>query len=271
MPETGNTLLGLVAFVVPGFVTLTIAERTHAVREDVSPFERLLQALYYSVLVYLSLGLLAVVLDAASSFGTDDIKRIFGGTAGLATTTLAAVLALLVFPMAIATASRLWLTHDPWGVRACLLRRLGVSPTHRTASPWAHLFEQRIAAYLRIWLDDGSVVGGYYGPGSAAAYGAGEDGLFLRELHALDSEHWFGPALPRTLGAWIPRERIIRLEVYAVSDEQQREVLTGWSAAGRSDSATARCSRRTRRVHAGSDGDAADSTSQAAAGTTRDT
>ena len=63
-PETGTALLILAVFVLPGFVTLLLRERMFAVRGEDTPFERLLNALYYSALVY------AVALGGQSSFWT---------------------------------------------------------------------------------------------------------------------------------------------------------------------------------------------------------
>jgi hypothetical protein len=51
-PQTGTALLILALFVLPGFVTLLIRERTYAVRGEDTPFKRLLNALYYSALIY---------------------------------------------------------------------------------------------------------------------------------------------------------------------------------------------------------------------------
>lgn len=51
-PATGTALLLLVAFVLPGFITLVARESTYVVREAVTPFERLLLSLSYSVRIY---------------------------------------------------------------------------------------------------------------------------------------------------------------------------------------------------------------------------
>lgn len=51
-PQTGTALLLIAIFVLPGFVTLLIRERTYRVKDQDSPFERLLNALYFSSIVY---------------------------------------------------------------------------------------------------------------------------------------------------------------------------------------------------------------------------
>ncbi len=63
-PETGTALLILAVFVLPGFVTLLLRERMFAVRGEDTQFERLLNALYYSALIY------AIVFAAGATSGT---------------------------------------------------------------------------------------------------------------------------------------------------------------------------------------------------------
>lgn len=55
-PQTGTALLLIAVFVLPGFVTLLIRERTYRVKDQDSPFERLLNALYFSSIVYVVLA-----------------------------------------------------------------------------------------------------------------------------------------------------------------------------------------------------------------------
>jgi hypothetical protein len=47
-PATGTALLILVAFVLPGFITLVARETTYVMRDAATPFERLLLSLSYS-------------------------------------------------------------------------------------------------------------------------------------------------------------------------------------------------------------------------------
>src|SRR5919108_5739566 len=102
-PTTGNALLILVAFVLPGFVALLVGERTHLVPRNRTPFELLLMATYYSVVCW---GIIAL---ASWPFGLNraDLRRMWqeeslGKLAGLA------LLAILVVPAVVARAARLW-------------------------------------------------------------------------------------------------------------------------------------------------------------------
>ena len=78
-PATGTALVLLAAFVLPGFVTLLISERTHTIKGEDSAFERLLGALYYSALIY------AIALGVAWSAGLsrDEVDEFARGAWGL--------------------------------------------------------------------------------------------------------------------------------------------------------------------------------------------
>ena len=64
-PTTAEALLLLVGFVLPGFVTQAIAERTHVRGRKFDGFERLLWALYYSTWVYFLFGLIVALTASA--------------------------------------------------------------------------------------------------------------------------------------------------------------------------------------------------------------
>jgi hypothetical protein len=53
-PQTGTVILVLAAFVLPGFVTVLLRERTYRIRAGSDPFELLLTALSYSAVIYLA-------------------------------------------------------------------------------------------------------------------------------------------------------------------------------------------------------------------------
>ena len=105
-PPTGTALLILVAFVLPGFVTLLISERTNVLRDTTSAFDRTLLALYYSVLTYLILGGAAWIFG----FDRDDVRRLYRTRARA---TSPSVLAILVIPAALATVGRVWFRPRP--------------------------------------------------------------------------------------------------------------------------------------------------------------
>lgn len=70
----------LVAFVLPGFVTVLFQERTFKRAEDPTPLDRLLRAVYYSLWSYLILAAVAVKSSASTE------RRSSGSTSGTPTT-----------------------------------------------------------------------------------------------------------------------------------------------------------------------------------------
>jgi uncharacterized protein DUF6338 len=210
-PQTGTAVLVLAAFVLPGFVTLMISERTHAVAGDVPTFDRLLLALYYSALIY---GVLLVVALLVMNWNRHDIVELAHGKKPLAETAGLALAAVLIVPALFATLARLWLRS---GLRGRMLDVLRINPTHRTATAWDHFFEQEEEAMLRLTTRDGRVLGGYYGPESFAAYGSQRGGLFIEQQWELDGDGWFQSPVEASIGLWISHDEIVSFEVYTVS------------------------------------------------------
>jgi ABC-type Fe3+ transport system permease subunit len=135
-PATGTALLILVAFVLPGFVTLLINERTHVIRDTSNTSERILLALYYSVLCYALLAVVAWLLG----FDRNDVREAYDNEDSIGRLLEYGVLLILAIPFVIATTSRLWLQSGP---RDWLIRRLRINPSHRTPTAWDHFFEQQ--------------------------------------------------------------------------------------------------------------------------------
>jgi hypothetical protein len=205
-----------VAFVLPGFVTLLISERTHAVRDTSSAFDRLLLALYYSVLTYALLALIAWI----AGYDRNDIVHAYKGELSVGKILLYAVLAILALPALLATSSRLWLKAD---ARRWFIEKSKINPSHRTPSAWDHFFEQGKEAFVRATLSDGRVVGGYYGPGSFATYGEQARDLFISNQWELDDDAWFKKPAEASLGMWLAKESVVSFEVYAVERDDERE------------------------------------------------
>lgn len=206
-PETGTALLILMAFVLPGFVTLRINELTHTIRRQESPFERLLLALYYSALTY------GVVFLAAAIGGVQrkDVEDLVKTEQDIWKLLVLAVAVLVVIPFVISNAARLWQGSE---VRPKVLGRARISLAHSTPSGWDHYFATSSFAYLRVTLRDGRVVGGYYGPESFAGYSDQKQDLYLEHRWELDDDDWFTRQAEGTRGVWLARESIVSVEFY---------------------------------------------------------
>jgi hypothetical protein len=207
-PQTGTAVLVLVVFVLPGFVALRYAEQTYLTRAEDSGLERVLSALYFSLLSYLLIGASAwLFLDV----DTRDVGELWRGEKAFGSY-LALAAAGMVVPLALAEGARRWSRSR---VRRWVLRQAGVSTAHKTPSGWEHFFLQGRWAYVRATLKDGRVVGGWFGPRSFAGYTAETPDLYLEQRMELDPEtDWFTGAPDGTLGLYIRADEIVSVEFY---------------------------------------------------------
>jgi hypothetical protein len=204
---------------LPGFVTILVKERIYEVPAEQQPFDRLLQTLYYSLLVY------AVPVLAAVIAGADrrDFERLFRGDEDPRLTCGVAIGVLLVLPLVIAYLGRRWMVSTR---RPAVLEWFRVSTTHRTPSSWDYAWEDGEPCLVVVTLRDGSSVGGYYGPGSHSGYGSQHRDLFLEERWSIveDNEGTRLEPTEGTLGVWLAADDIVVVERYAVSDDQVEEL-----------------------------------------------
>lgn len=214
-PQTGTALLVLAAFVLPGFVTLLLKERAYTIRGDDSPFERLLNALYYSSLIYGIAGLVGWPLGLTK----DDITEVWRGDATYEAYLGVAVGGLFVMPLVMAEIGRRWsLSRD---IRPWVLKRLKIDPGHSTLAGWEQLFAESQGALedrgllLRVSLDDGRTVAGFFGERSLAGYTTDTRDIFLEERWSLDEDDWFRAPVAESRGVWISDTQIQSIEAYA--------------------------------------------------------
>lgn len=219
-PETGTALLLLAAFVLPGFVTLLVRERTYVVKGEDSQFERLLNALYYSSIIYAVLGL-GLAVDG---FRDKNFSSLYGGHYAAGVYLLLGFLALFILPFSIAELGRRWQRSEK--VRPNFISWAGIDPGHGVPAGWEQLFLESPTAragrglMLRITLDDGRVVGGFFGEKSLAGYTAHRRDLFIEKRWVLDDEtQWFKEPAAGTGGLWISEDQIHSIEVYEPGPE----------------------------------------------------
>lgn len=219
-PATGTALLVLAAFVLPGFVAILVKERIYEVPDEQQSFDRVLQTLYYSLLVYS----VPVVVAVLAGVDRSDFESLFRGQADLRITAGLAIGITLILPMAIAYAGRRWMISE---ARQTVLDALKVSITHRTPSSWDYAWEDGEPCLVVATLKSGEVVGGYYGPNSHSGYGSQHRDLFLEErwsVQEVEGGRMRLEPLERTLGAWLAADDLVVVERYAVSDEQVEEI-----------------------------------------------
>lgn len=207
-PQTGTAILVIVVFVLPGFVALRYAEQTYRTRAEDSALERLLTALYFSLLSYLVIALGAW---AVLEIDTTAIRELWRGEKPFRSY-VGLTLAGLIVPLAIAECARRWSSSR---ARSWMLARARINTAHNTPSGWEHFFLQDRWAYVRATLKDGRVVAGFYGPSSFAGYTAETPDLYLEHRYALSPDtDWFDGKVEGTLGIYIRADEIVSVEFY---------------------------------------------------------
>jgi hypothetical protein len=210
-PATGPALIILVAFALPGFVTVLIQERTYLHAEDPTTLDRLLRVFYYSVWSYLILAVVALAL----SIDRGDVERFYREQEDDPAILVCIAAALILGPsLAIATATRLW--HGSRAQR-WVLHIARVNERHQEPTAWDFFFRQGRGAYVRVTFKDGGRVYGYYGNASFSAYAKDGPDLFL-ERHYADVHDWFGPEAKGTCGVWIKTQDVVSVEFYSPDD-----------------------------------------------------
>lgn len=220
-PATGSALLILVVFVLPGFVAVLLKERIYEVRGEEATFDRLLTTVYYSLLVYVPVGLVVGGLSAFGAIRRSDVITFVDGRSPLWLSGLVAFLVLLVLPAPEALGAWIWVKSDR---RLKWQRRLGTNAVHRVPTSWDFAFDSEQSMLLVVTLRDGNRVAGYYGTRSHSGYGTRTRDLFLEERWDFDDEGFVlaGPA-PRNVGVWINADDIVAVEHYSLNDEKQAE------------------------------------------------
>jgi len=219
-PQTGTALLIVAVFILPGFVTLLLRERMFAVRGEDTPFERLLNALYYSALVY------AIALGVGLTLGltTKELVDFYHGRMSLWEDLIAAALITVALPVILATLGLRW--RKSRRLRPLALRVIGISPSHSVASGWNEAFSREgwmKEMMIRATMKDGRVVGGYFRRGSLAGYSEHTQDLFIAERWSLDDEGWFEKRAEGTQGVWLSQAEIASVEFY-----KREEDRGGW-------------------------------------------
>jgi Family of unknown function (DUF6338) len=206
-PTTGPALIILVAFALPGFVTVLIQERTYKRAEDPTTLDRLLRITYYSVWTYMLLALLAIVFGIDRAYVEYFYQRHEQNPAELV---WRAALLILLPSVAIATATRGWSGSRG---QALVLRLARINEHHEEPTGWDYFFRQRREAYVRVTFKDGARVYGFYGAESFAAYAKDGSDLFLERVYS-DADDWFGPEAAGSCGVWVRTQDVVCIEFY---------------------------------------------------------
>ena len=224
-PATGTALIVLVAFVLPGFVVVLFQERTFKQAEELTPFDRLLRTVYYSVWCYLLLAVVSLIFGIDRASIEHLYHRYRGDPAQLVWRGAVAVMS----PATVVWLSTL-LLHET-GLSRRAMERAHLNARHQEPTAWDHWFRKGLKSHVRIVYSDGRSVWGFYGEDSFASYAKDGRDLFLEHVYPernivddADSEDaagpWFGTAHESNRGAWVSLDGAVCVEIYDFEDAQ---------------------------------------------------
>lgn len=127
---------------------------------------------------------------------------------------LATLLSIFAWPL-LAGGSAGLLIRSKWFLK--VLQHWRVRAPH--ASAWDHFFSRAEACFVRVTMDDGAMVGGYWLRDGFASSGAGTRDLYLDEQWLLDPSGAFVEPMPLSKGCWIDVSRARCVEFLRIEEE----------------------------------------------------
>jgi len=193
IPNLGQIIL-FGAFVMPGVVSLSI----YGLLMPTRPLEWkdvLVQGLFYTLVNYALLVLAVAYIVNPAHLQSNPIEY-----------WALVILVLVVGPIA-------WPVLWKWLLGTPLARQFLPSP-YPTA--WDYFFARRETAFVLIRLNDGTFIGGYFGPGSFASAFPAEGDMYLSATYKVDADGKFLEAVRGTRGVLIRKDQYSLIQIFEV-------------------------------------------------------
>ncbi len=201
VPETLRQLTILLLFALPGVVyQVTRDQLLGPVAAEQETENRLLRAVAVSVILD---ALYATVAGPALAdlMGGEDRHGLDGLGAHTRLAGAIGLLLLVVIPAALAI------------TETSLSRRRRAAAYEPTPTAWDHLFRDQGGCFIRVRLQDGTWIGGWYGHGANAAAFPHPKDLFLSAQYAMRPDGHFDARMPGTGGVYISADSISFMEI----------------------------------------------------------
>ena len=91
---------------------------------------------------------------------------------------------------------------------------------------WDYFFDQREPAFLLVHLNNGGLLGGYWGGGSYAGSFPNDGDIYLEAVYTVDEQGRFGEPIANTKGVLLRRDQYSYVEIFSVpttEDDQNGE------------------------------------------------
>jgi hypothetical protein len=185
-----DKLLLFLAFVIPGFVSIKVYQLAFPGTERATS-DQLVDAVAYSSVNY---ALLLLPIIAIERGGVANTRPFLYYSFYL--------VVLFIAPIVWVLAWKYIRTRD-------FFQR---SAPHPTAKPWDFVFQQRRTVWVKVTLQNGTVIGGRYSDRSFASSAPAEEQIYLEETWLLGPDGEFVRKKRETAGVLITSKEISHLE-----------------------------------------------------------
>ncbi|MUJ26313.1 DUF6338 family protein [Aliivibrio fischeri] len=183
-----------IMFVIPGFISIKTYELLYPSQIRDSS-KQVIDAITYSCVNYALLYWLIISLEGQT--GTDSFKIVHPNLY-----ILFYIFVLLIFPVILAFIWK-WLRES---------EKFKNNIHHPTEKPWDYFFSQNKCYWVKVILNDGNIVAGYFGLNSFASSAPAEEQIYLEQTWKLRDDGSFERAINNTAGVIILTSEISHIE-----------------------------------------------------------
>lgn len=126
-----------------------------------------------------------------------------------------AAFVLLIAPLVVGIAAS-WLIQLSWVDRQ--LGRIGMDYVRRTPSAWSYAMKLG-SRWVRVYLKDGTMIGGIYG-GNSFADDEDQQDIYLEQVYNLTSDGDFKDPIENNAGIWISHDAISYVVFFRVDQSE---------------------------------------------------
>lgn len=200
MSELNAVTLGLFVLVVfPGLVSTTVYRLLMPARA-LEWGNAIVQGLFYSAIN----AVLAIPVLYVLVVGFDPVDHPFRYS-------IAAAMLLIVGPVA-------WPLVLVWVFRS---KRLAQRIQIPYPTAWDYFFDKRRPGFVLFHLNNGALLGGYWGPNSYAGSYPNDGDIYVEAVYTVDDRGRFGAPVADSNGVLLRKEQYSYLELFKVPQETQ--------------------------------------------------
>jgi hypothetical protein len=186
-----DKLILFIAFVIPGFISIKFYDLVFPDTRGATS-DRLIDAIAYSSINY------AILFYPIEIIESSDLRSSCG------------VLYYIFYVFVLLIAPAIWVLL--WK-QMRLSKWVAASIPHPTSKPWDFVFSQRRPYFIKVFLKDGTIIGGVYSEKSFASSAPTEEQIYLEETWIINEMGGFERRKNGTSGVIVMASEISRIEL----------------------------------------------------------